>query len=104
MLKNLVTLEEYQEMLKIKDIILLDFYSDWCGPCKMLARTLETIKDNANIFKINVDNFPSLAQQYKIKSLPTLLMLRDGKVLHRIDGAVGQSEIIGKLEELAVVE
>ena len=54
---------------------LLDFYAEWCGPCKMLAPVLETISDKINIIKIDIDEFPELTSKYRIMSVPTLIFV-----------------------------
>lgn len=67
-------------------LVLVDFYADWCGPCKMLAPVLEElaaeVKD-AKIVKVNVDDARALALEYKVSSIPNLTLLKDGKVVHQ---------------------
>lgn len=61
-----------------KDLWVVDFYADWCGPCQMLAPILEKV-DFINVVKVNVDEFPELAQKYGIMSIPTLVFFKDGE-------------------------
>ena len=79
-----VTKENFEEfVLKNEKPVLLDFYADWCGPCKMIAPTVEKIaKEHAEIAvgKINVDEQPVLTQQFGIESIPALFVMKDGKI------------------------
>ena len=60
--------------------ILVDFYADWCGPCRMMGEVLEEVK-KIDILKVNVDNFPLIAQQYGVMSIPTLILFDNGNVV-----------------------
>ncbi len=79
-----VTKENFEEfVLKNEKPVLLDFYADWCGPCKMIAPTVEKIaKEHTEIAvgKINVDEQPVLTQQFGIESIPALFVVKDGKI------------------------
>lgn len=68
--------ENFDELVK-NGIYLVDFYADWCGPCKMLAPVLDEI-DFVEVIKINVDNHPDLARHYGVMSIPTIIFLKDG--------------------------
>ena len=63
----------------IRGEVLLDFYADWCGPCKMLAPVLDQIKDRIQIIKINVDESPALAKKYGVMTIPALFHINEGK-------------------------
>lgn len=81
--------------------VLLDFYADWCGPCRMVSPIVEEIaKENPQylIGKINVDNEPELAQQFKVVSIPTLAVMKDGKVISQSAGARPKPDILAMLE------
>lgn len=65
-------------------VVLVDFFADWCGPCKMMAPVLEEIaneREDVHIYKVNVDEEGSLAQQFNVMSIPTLVLFKDGKAV-----------------------
>ena len=95
MIKHINSEEFKKEVLTSKDIVLVDFYADWCGPCKMIAPILEEIED-ASIYKINVDEEQDLAMQYGIMSIPCLISFKDGKEYKRSVGLV-EKETISEL-------
>ena len=81
-----------------KGRVLLDFYADWCGPCKMIGPILDQIaKENPEymIGKINVDNAPDLAAKFQVMSIPTLIVLEDGQEVQRSVGAISKAKILG---------
>lgn len=89
-----VSKEEFNKKIK-EGKYLVDFFATWCGPCKMLGMVLEKI-DNENlidILKIDVDEETDLAKEYKIYSVPTLILFEDGKELKRISGFLGEEEL-----------
>ncbi len=78
------------EVMQADTLVLIDFYADWCGPCKQLAPTLEKVAaeyaGKVKVVKINVDSAPELADMFKVRSIPTLVTMKDGQGLV---GAVG---------------
>ena len=83
--------------------VLLDFYADWCGPCRMVSPIVEEIAaENPQylIGKINVDKEPELAQQFKVLSIPTLAVIKNGAVINRSVGARPKTEILAMLESV----
>lgn len=81
--------------------VLLDFYADWCGPCRMVSPIVEEIaKENPQylIGKINVDKEPELAQKFKVLSIPTLAVLRNGEIISQSAGARPKAEILAMLK------
>lgn len=76
--------------------VLLDFWADWCGPCRMIAPALEELaedREDIKVGKINVDQEPALAQQFGIMTIPTLVVVKDGKVAGQVSGARPKSAI-----------
>ena len=84
--------------------VLVDFWAEWCGPCKMLTPTINEIADEysgrAIIGKLNVDDNPSIASDYGIRSIPNLLVFSNGKVQQQIVGAVEKRELTDALDKL----
>ena len=88
--------EEFNELID-NGVVFVDFYADWCGPCKMLAPVLEEIaKENADtkFVKINVDDAQELAMEYNIMSIPTLVVIKNRKEENRIVGLASKSELM----------
>ncbi len=83
--------------------ILIDFWAEWCGPCKMIAPVLEDIaKDNEGkiqIAKLNVDDNPNVARRFDVMSIPTLIVFADGEVKKRLVGAKGKGQLLQDLSE-----
>ena len=88
-------METFSQIISGNQLVLVDFYATWCGPCKMMHPVLEQLKekqaDRWRIIKIDVDKNPSLATQYQIQSVPTLIAFREGNVLWRQSGALSLS-------------
>jgi thioredoxin 1 len=97
-------METFSQIISGNQLVLVDFYATWCGPCKMMHPVLEQLKDKQadrlRIIKIDVDKNPSLATQYQIQSVPTLIAFREGNVLWRQSGALSLSQLIKTLDQL----
>ena len=96
-----ITKENFEEIKNNSSTLLLDFYADWCGPCKMLAPIVDQIAEEHpeySVGKINVDNNPELAGEFGVMSIPTLVVLKDGKVVSKSVGAKPKAQILKLLE------
>ena len=92
------------EVLKSEKPVLVDFYADWCGPCKMMAPVLDEIADEkadaVKICKINVDDAPDVARQYRVMSIPNMVLFKDGEAVDRFIGVTEKDAIVGRIETL----
>ena len=98
-----VTDENFKaEVLDAKIPVLVDFWAEWCMPCKMIAPTVEAIakeyEGKLKVCKLNVDDAPVIATQYSVMSIPTLLLFKEGKVVDKIVGVVPKAAIDAKLK------
>ena len=106
MSKNIVTLTNgnfESEIKKPESPILVDFWAEWCGPCRMVAPVLEKLADEMNgkirIGKVNVDDESGLAGRYGIQSIPTLLLFKDGRVVDQYIGATTREVLVKMLQK-----
>lgn len=96
-----ITKENFeQEVLKSEKTVLLDFWAAWCGPCKMLSPVVDAIAEerpDIKVGKINVDEQSELATEFQVMSIPTLVVIQDGKVVNQLMGAVPKAQILEML-------
>ena len=87
-----------EEVLKSDKTVLVDFYADWCGPCKMMSPIVDEVAnelvDKVKVCKINVDECPDIAVEYEIMSIPTLIIFKDGYAKKTLVGLSAKTEII----------
>ncbi|MBC3797722.1 thioredoxin [Acetobacterium tundrae] len=92
-------------VLNSKGVILVDFFATWCGPCKALAPVLEEVsvllKDKVQIVKVDIDQSQALAKEYKVMSVPTMKIFKDGQVVETIVGLQSKNVLVDKLNYYA---
>lgn len=97
-----VTADNFEQVKSSDKTVLLDFYADWCGPCRMVGPLVEQIAEECPeylICKVNVDDEPGLAAQFGVVSIPTLVVMRDGQVVKQSAGAKPKHLILAMLED-----
>ena len=91
----------FEEIKQSERVVLIDFYANWCGPCKMLSPIIDEIaeeRDDILVGKVNVDSEPELAEKFGVFSIPTLVILKDGEVAHQSAGVRPKAQILALLE------
>jgi thioredoxin 1 len=103
----ILTAEKYKtEVLKSKTPVLVDFYADWCGPCRMLGPVLEELsndpdfKGNLQFAKINTEEYPELAQENNVQGIPCLIIFKNGKEANRIVGFAPKAVMKAKINSV----
>lgn len=103
MAKPIIMKSNFKEIINSETPVLVDFFADWCGPCKMLAPILKQVKEelgeNVKIVKIDVDKNQPLAAQYQVRGVPTMILFKDGKQLWRQSGVLQKNEIVAIINQ-----
>lgn len=98
-MSKVLTRDEFnKEVLGSKEPVIVDFYADWCGPCRMLAPTMDEIGKDHKVFKVNVDDEGDLAMEYGIMSIPCVIAFKDGKEINRSIGLVDKETILNLIK------
>ena len=96
-------MEKFNEMINGELLTLVDFFATWCGPCKMMHPILEQLKekmgDDIRILKVDVDKNEALSMQYRIQSVPTLMLFKKGEMLWRQSGAMSLNGLMQKISQ-----
>jgi thioredoxin 1 len=89
---------KFNEIINTNDLVLVDFYADWCGPCKMMSPILQEVKaalqEAVKIIKINVDQHQDLASHFMVRGVPTLMLFKEGKMLWRQSGVLSTTDLV----------
>ena len=88
---------KFNDIINSNDLVLVDFYADWCGPCKMMSPILQEVKTNlkeaVKIIKVNVDQRQDLASHFMVRGVPTLMLFKTGKMLWRQSGVLSSKDL-----------
>jgi thioredoxin 1 len=94
---------KFNTLINEKQLTLVDFYADWCGPCQMLAPILQEVKailqDEIRIIKINVDQHHDLATEFMVRGVPTMLLFNEGKMLWRQSGVLSANDLVSIIRQ-----
>lgn len=94
---------KFNEIINQEQLVLVDFFADWCGPCKTLAPILHDVKavlqDDVKIIKINVDQHQDLAAEFMVRGVPTMLLFKKGQMLWRQSGVLSKNDLVKIIRE-----
>ncbi|MCR5232270.1 MAG: thioredoxin [Acholeplasmatales bacterium] len=99
-MKIVKSTEEFKELV-VKGNVVVDFYADWCGPCRMQGPILEEIEkdmEDVSIVKVNVDDNPDLADAFQVQSIPMLIIFKDAKIVKKFVGLTPKAKIVAEIK------
>ncbi len=96
-----ITDSTFDQTIKDNAIVLIDFWADWCGPCKKMNPILEELSSEAGLLvaKLHVDENPVKTQEYSVSTIPTMVLFKDGNPVHQISGAIPKHKLLQELSE-----
>jgi len=101
---NITSQDWDQEVINATSPVMVDFWASWCGPCKMIAPTIEELAEEyagrLSVFKLNTDENPEIASRYQIMGIPSLLFFKEGKLIDKIVGAASKKQFKEKIDTI----
>ena len=95
--------DEFSEIINKNDMVVVDFFATWCGPCKMLTPVIENVEkvlSNVKFIKVDIDQFNDLASEYRIQSVPTLIFIKNKEIVAKSVGYLDEDALIEKIKSL----
>ena len=98
-------MESFAELILSDKLVLVDFYADWCGPCRAMEPVIKDVvkstKNKLRIVKVNIDKQPQIAQSYNVNAVPTFIAFKQGRILWRHPGMIDKKTLLSKIEQIA---
>ena len=99
---KIATDSTFADLIRDEKLVIVDFWATWCGPCRMLSPLLDEVEeemaDKITVVKVNVDDAPEIAGQYRVMSIPTLLFIKDGQIVDKTVGAMPKAALVDKIQ------